>query len=227
MRRRTEAAADQRSAGIPSRPTPRPRLTDADAGTGVIRVFSGANADGCAGRLRGHPAGPTGARLAARVLRSGAGFVYQRVLMERNCCREFRSPPALVLCLEASSTLVDLINVAIHEAPCVCGPVKRHRQHFVSQPIAVIVENSLYDVDHAPPHREGVASGVAQASVDVVVRPSSTASKAPRHSTSALSRTHASWANHSCSVRQKGQCERPKNTGMAPKRAGSGDRERT
>src|SRR5215216_8147394 len=137
----------------------------------------------------------------SRVLRSGAGFVYQRVLMERNCCREFRSPPALVLCLEASSTLVDLINVAIHEAPCVCGPVKRHRQHFVSQPIAVILENSLYDVDHAPPHREGVASGVAQASVDVVVRPSSTASKAPRHSASALSRTHASRANHSCSVR--------------------------
>src|SRR5215211_2356048 len=126
----------------------------------------------------------SGVRLAARVLRSGAGFVYQRVLMERNCCREFRSPPALVLCLEASSTVVDLINVAIHEAPCVCGPVKRHRQHFVSQPIAVTVENSLYDVDHAPPHREGVASGVAQASVDVVVISSSTASKAPRHSAS-------------------------------------------
>jgi hypothetical protein len=41
------------------------------------------------------------------------------------------------------------------------------------------------------------------------------------HSASALSRTQASLANHSCSVRQNGQCERPKNTGMARKRAGS------
>src|SRR5262249_19368859 len=35
----------------------------------------------------------------------------------------------------------------------------------------------------------------------------------------ALSQTHASCANHSCSVRQKGQCERLKNTGVARKRA--------
>ena len=37
----------------------------------------------------------------------------------------------------------------------------------------------------------------------------------------ALSQTHASCANHSCSVRQKGQCERLKNTGVARKRARS------
>src|SRR5262245_61795810 len=126
----------------------------------------------CAGRLgMGGIGGPTGAgrgrdrRPAAGPtlvcgLRSDEGLIYERVLMERNYCRGVTSPPASMLCLVASPTVVDLINVAIHEAPCVCGAVERHRQHFVGQLISVAADNSLDDVDHTQPHRVGVASGV-------------------------------------------------------------------
>jgi hypothetical protein len=45
--------------------------------------------------------------------------------------------------------------------------------------------------------------------------------EARRHGSA--SHTHASLANHSCSIRQKGQCTRAKNTGVAWKAFAIGD----
>jgi hypothetical protein len=81
--------------------------------------------------------------------------------MQRGYLRGITSPPALMLCLVASSAVVDLINVAIHEAPCVRRLLKHHRQHFMDQQLSIAVENSLYDVDHTAPTTDGIERSAA------------------------------------------------------------------